>query len=144
MRNRLMSNIGILFLSFFFFSVLIPSTSAQNDLFDSICEGGLCEVGEDAYQYSDPEAPKSIGFIIADAVQVALGFLGVIFLALIVYAGFRWMTASGNDDQVGKARGLIVNSVIGLVIVLTAYSITYFIVTSLLRATQDQSIEIDI
>lgn len=63
--------------------------------------------------------------IISTLIQVFLGFLGVIFLALTLMAGFKWMTAQGNEEEVKKAQGSMKNSIMGLVIVLAAYAITY-------------------
>lgn len=60
-------------------------------------------------------------------VGLALSFVGIIFLVLIIYAGLQWMTAQGNSGQVDKAKELMINAVIGLVIVTAAYSITLFI-----------------
>ena len=56
-----------------------------------------------------------------------LSFIGVLFLVLIIYGGILWMTATGNEQQVTKAKSLIVQAVIGLIIVLAAYAITAFI-----------------
>ena len=60
-------------------------------------------------------------------VGLALSFVGIIFLVLIIYAGLQWMTAQGNSGQVDKAKELMINAVIGLVIVTAAYSITLFV-----------------
>lgn len=60
-------------------------------------------------------------------VKVVLGMTGTIFLVLTVYAGILWMTAQGKDEQVEKATGIIKMAVIGLIITLSAYSITAFI-----------------
>ena len=83
-----------------------------------------------------PEIIKNVGggsvaTIIGLFIQVVLGFLGVIFLILIIYSGFIWMTASGDATKVAKARSVIINSIIGLVIVLAAYAITTLILTAL-------------
>jgi hypothetical protein len=61
--------------------------------------------------------------------------MGVIFLILMVYAGFRWMTAGGNEETIKKAQALISRAVIGFIIVLSAYSITWFVFDKLLKAT---------
>jgi len=53
--------------------------------------------------------------------------LGVFFVILAIYAGYLWMTASGNEEQVTKAKGLIINSVIGIVIVFSAFAISWFV-----------------
>lgn len=68
-------------------------------------------------------------------VKTALGMVGVIFMILIIYAGFLWMTARGNEQQVEKAETIIRSSVIGLIIVLGAYSITSFVVPALIERT---------
>lgn len=60
-------------------------------------------------------------------VGTLLSFLGVLFMALVIYGGILWMTARGNEQQVEKAKDLLVNAIIGLIIVLAAYAITSFI-----------------
>lgn len=68
-------------------------------------------------------------------IKVVLGILGVIFLALLVFAGFLWMTSGGDSKKVEKAQQLIKNSIIGLVIILAAYSIVLIVTVYLLRST---------
>lgn len=70
-----------------------------------------------------PQDPRSVA---AGIIRVVLNTLGIIFLGLTVYGGFLWMTAAGNEETVGKAKKTIYYAVTGLVIVLAAYSITYF------------------
>ncbi len=60
-------------------------------------------------------------------IGAVLSFIGVIFMALIILGGFQWMIARGNDQQVEKAKNLIIQSIIGLIIILSAYAITAFI-----------------
>jgi amino acid transporter len=69
--------------------------------------------------------------IIVAIIQVALSLLGIIFLIIIVFAGYSWMTAAGNEEAVKKAQDMIKRAIIGLVIVLMAYAITYFIFNQL-------------
>jgi len=73
---------------------------------------------------TDTTLSENIGKII----RLILSFTGTLFLALTIYAGILWMTASGNEEQVTKATGIIKMAVIGLIICMAAYSITYFIV----------------
>ncbi len=60
-------------------------------------------------------------------IKSALSFLGVVFLVLMIYAGIQWMQAGGNQEKIDKAKNIIVNSIIGLAIIISAYAITYFI-----------------
>jgi hypothetical protein len=73
--------------------------------------------------------------IVESVIQVLLGMIGVIFFILMIYAGYLWLTARDNKDQVEKAQNIIKSSIIGLVVVLSAYAITYFIFNALLGST---------
>lgn len=72
-------------------------------------------------------SPTTVSEIIGKVLKSVLSFVGTIFLVLTVYAGILWMTASGNDEQVNKATGIIKMAVIGFVITMSAYSIVYFV-----------------
>lgn len=77
----------------------------------------------------------SLTTTIGSLIAVLLGFLGVIFLVLIIYAGLLWMTAAGSEENVKKAKSILLNSVIGLVILLSAYAISSFVISQLGGAT---------
>lgn len=68
-------------------------------------------------------------------ISVLLGLLGIIFLVLVIYSGFLWMTAGGDEKKVGKAKQIMISSVIGLVILLSAYAISSFVLSQLISAT---------
>lgn len=72
---------------------------------------------------------------IAQIIRVAMGLLGIIAVVIILIGGFKWMTAGGNEDQVGEAKKWIFSGVIGLAIILSAYALTSFIITQLVQAT---------
>ena len=76
---------------------------------------------------------SDIPTMIGRVVGVALSFIGIIFFVLMIYAGFSWMLARGNESEVQKAKSLIEAAIVGLVIVLSAYAITSFIGGELLR-----------
>jgi len=73
------------------------------------------------------DASANVGNIVALLIRAALGLLAIIFLILLIGAGFTWMTAGGDEAKVKKAQGTIKTAVIGLLIVLAAYAITYFL-----------------
>jgi hypothetical protein len=68
---------------------------------------------------------------IALIVKLVLGFLGVVFLILTIIAGFKWMTAGGDANQVKDAQSSLSNSAIGLGIILFSYLITNYVVFAL-------------
>jgi len=75
--------------------------------------------------------PRSIYEIIGAVIGVFLSMLGVIFLVLVVYGGFVWMVSAGNEVKALKAKKVLTQAVIGMIIVLSSYSITRFIFDSL-------------
>ena len=69
--------------------------------------------------------------VVVNLIRVVLGFLGLIAVVIILIGGFMWMTAGGNEDKVTKGRKYIINGVIGLVIVLGAFSIATFVISQI-------------
>lgn len=68
-------------------------------------------------------------------IRAALGFLGVIAVVIVLFGGFKWMTAGGNEEKVGEAKKLIIAGIIGLAIILSAYAIASFVIKQLVTAT---------
>ena len=77
----------------------------------------------------------SVPLIIGEVIKVVLSILGIVLLIILVYAGIVWMTAEGEKAKVEKARGMITTAIIGLIIVLSAYAITFFVVENVKRIT---------
>lgn len=124
-------------LSLLLFNLFVVIDGAQaGDFLDLERQEGFRE-GEIAEEYGQSaESPRDIRVVVANIIQVLLGLLGIIFVSLLIYAGFKYMTAAGNEDQTRDAKKQIMQSVIGLVIILTAYSITSFIINNVLEATK--------
>lgn len=72
-------------------------------------------------------------------IQIVLSIVGVLFFALMVYAGYLWMMARGDEGEVEKARAIIKMAIIGLVITLSAYTASFFIVRMIGGATGGQN-----
>lgn len=77
------------------------------------------------------EEGVSVGDVVGTAVQAFLGFMGVVFVVLMVVGGYKYMMARGNEEQVTEALDLIRRAIIGLIIVASAYAITYFVFTKI-------------
>jgi hypothetical protein len=73
--------------------------------------------------------------IIGRIIYVALGFVGIVLLVILIYAGFLWMTSGGDVEKITTAKKWITNAIIGLVIIASAWSIVYFILQALMGAT---------
>jgi hypothetical protein len=64
---------------------------------------------------------------LGDVIKVALTAVGSVFFLLMIYAGFLWMTARGDEGQIDKSKQIISGTIIGLVLVVSAYAITVFV-----------------
>ncbi|MBI5230415.1 MAG: IPT/TIG domain-containing protein, partial [Candidatus Magasanikbacteria bacterium] len=72
--------------------------------------------------------------IAAKIIRIALGLLGVIVIGFMLYAGYLWMTAGGDEEKVATAKKVLRNAVIGLAIILSSVAITQFIISKLTAA----------
>lgn len=77
--------------------------------------------------------------LIARLIKVVLSILGVILVVLIIYAGFKWMTAGGESKGTTEAKTILQNAIIGLIIIVAAWSITTFVVDSLQKSIGSQT-----
>ena len=68
-------------------------------------------------------------------VNVLLGFLGIIAVLIILFGGFKWMTAAGDESKIDEAKKLIGAGIIGLVVILAAFGIAQFVIAALHGAT---------
>ena len=72
--------------------------------------------------------------IVARLIKVGLGLLGIIFLMLILYSGFLWMTSGGDEEAAKKARAAFTQAIIGVIIILSANSIMRFVLNTFVSA----------
>ena len=78
-----------------------------------------------ATELPDPEGgPKQITI---NAIQWILGFLGLAAVIMIIFGGFTWMNASGNEERIDKAKKVLKAAIIGLIIILLAWATVTFI-----------------
>ena len=70
------------------------------------------------------DVPSVIGVV----AQTILTLSGMFFLALMVYAGLKWMFARGAEDQIEQSRKTIIAATIGIIITASSYAITSYIV----------------
>jgi amino acid transporter len=104
------------------FAQLKPSTDADSDLLAI-----KTKLGDDT--------PTDLPELIGGLINVFLSVLGIIFIVLVVYSGYLWMTAGGEAMKVDKAKKLLGQAVIGLIIVVAAYAITAFVIDRIVGAT---------
>jgi len=119
--------LGILFCSVFLFATKVQAIDLGGDIAHKIASGASYE--EEA---GDTLAlSKRVGKVI----NIALTMLGVIFLLLTFYAGYLWMFAQGEEEMIGKSKKILTTAVIGILIIVSAYSITSLVVGKLVEKT---------
>lgn len=88
--------------------------------------GGLKKLGGQSGYDANTNETTFAGDI-GKTVQAILGFLGIIFLCLVIYGGFKWMMGRENTKVADEAITIIKNATIGLIVVLSAYAIWVFV-----------------
>ncbi|MBI3290911.1 hypothetical protein HYZ76_01355 [Candidatus Falkowbacteria bacterium] len=122
LKNKICFGLLAVFIISLSFSLAAPADAAllQNTI-DGLKEavnkayGG----GEEVALSADPSKDPFMGTLIG-AINLLLGFTGFLFLLLLIYAGWLWMFARGNEEQVSKAKKITREVIIGLIIILLA------------------------
>lgn len=78
---------------------------------------------------------KTVQRYSGDVISGALGIVGFLFFIFMIYGGFIWFTSRGNEDRVTKGKGIVIAAVIGLVVIVAAYAITWFVTQRLIVGT---------
>ncbi len=124
-------------LFFSFISIAQAAESDANSIFNRSIRA-LDVIGERAF--STPQDTSYSGWnnpfrIFWFAIQGFLVFLGILVLVGYMYAGWLWMTSQGNSEKTGKATKIFLQTSLGLLVVLAAYSISFLALSIVTRAT---------
>ncbi len=116
------------------FSLGVENVFAQALTADELF-GGEGASGETFAQSLGLAAGPPLQVIIARIIRTILGFAGVVLVVMIIYGGFLWMTAGGNATRLEKAKKILTQSIIGMIIVLSSFAIVQFVISKLVDAT---------
>lgn len=131
MKNRL-AFASCLFLRVFAFSAPLvfaadAGAAPAGDSPASLISGGLNAAAEGTGYSTSLSLPSLIGKMIS----IGLGVVGIVLVIMIVYAGILYMTAGGEDAKIKTAKKMITQSVIGIILMVSAYAIANFIISRL-------------
>lgn len=133
MQKKINKTIRYFFIFAFLFNVIflsfsdqVVATSGPWEKFNASLKSTGDAAGYNSALYNKPE--DKMMSLVSSVIQIALEFLGVVFLILAVYGGYIYMMARGDETDVKKARDILKNSLIGSIIVVSAYAISYFII----------------
>lgn len=74
---------------------------------------------------------------VLNIVRLLLGLMTLIAVVLVIYGGFVWLTAAGNEERVEKAKKIISAAVIGLIVILLAWAIVIFVANTTANVTSN-------
>ncbi|MFZ2979173.1 MAG: Ig-like domain-containing protein [Candidatus Magasanikiibacteriota bacterium] len=112
----------------FLFAFLQP-TSAQG-----VIQGGnenTDTLGIETIDQNIGLTGMDIRLVAVKIIRAVLGLLGIIVLGLVLYAGYTIMTSGGNEEKVQQGKKILINAVIGLIIIMSAFAIVQFIINML-------------
>ncbi len=72
--------------------------------------------------------PEGVLKVIQTAINAFLSLIGVILLIYMLYAGYNWMTAQGEEEKVEKAKDTLKRAIVGALIIVAAYAISVFVI----------------
>ena len=112
------------------FSVFFISLPVSADIMGVNIVDNAIELGND-----DPRR------VTVQIINIVLGFLGLIAVIIVIYGGFVWMTSGGNQEDVGKAKKILISGLIGLVIILLSWGITSYVVRQMTNLDRDITVD---
>lgn len=100
-----------------FIMFTIPSAEATSIPLDPLGGGGFGTLSDTGLGTTDPVKTS------AQLINVLLRVLGLFTLLLMLYGGFRWMWARGNQEDITAAKEIVIGTFIGLIIILASFGI---------------------
>ncbi len=64
--------------------------------------------------------PQTSAELIANVISAILALTGIVFVIILVYGGILYLTAQGEEERVTKAKQMMANAVIGIIIIVAA------------------------
>lgn len=130
--------ITTLFISFVVLSGLAVAqpVSAAPDFYNDVRKQANAAAKDKGAGFGTPRDPREVVSVI---IRGGLGIIGTLFVAYIIYAGFIILTSSGDSTKVDKGKSTIRTAILGLLIVLSAYSITTFVSNAVIYSARDAS-----
>jgi hypothetical protein len=122
MNKKILNFFLVIFTLFVFFTPII--VSATVDIF------GIRTIEDETHLTNEDPRALSVRII-----NIALSFLGIIAVIIILFGGFKWMTAGGNQEEVGKAKKILIAGLIGLIVILLSWGVSSWVITEVSDTT---------
>lgn len=80
---------------------------------------------------------RSLPMIVSSITKTVLGFFALITLIFIIQSGIKWFSSQGMPDKIKESRKVLSASIIGMIIVTTAYASTDFVIDQIMLINQE-------
>ncbi len=131
----------LLFFPLYFLHAQVQSTTGSDIFggFHIISGNAGFETTNDAGTIFGQQKEYFILYQISVIIGLSMMALGIIFLGIVIYGGLLWMTAQGKGEQIERAVNMVKHGAIGVLIIASAYIISFFVSNTILQITQNPS-----
>ncbi len=105
----------------------IPATVSAADIQGNLCEGANLEIGGGGCETGDPQG--KVNNMISTIINIFSVIVGVIAVIMIIIGGLKYITSSGDSNNITSAKNTILYAIIGLVVVALAQFIVKFVLS---------------
>lgn len=120
----------------FFFALSVQAGPLRQDS-NGVASKMNTGAGSASFDIINAGGSSDLSSMIKKVIDIFLGFIGILLTVYILMAGYKWITANGDEKKVTEAKTSIQHAVVGLVIILAAYSLTYFVFQSVGSVAED-------
>ena len=75
-----------------------------------------------------PNTHITAGQVLSNGLNIVYLVAGIIAVVSIILAGFKYVTSAGDPAAITKAKNTILYSIIGVVVILLAFTVTWFVI----------------
>jgi hypothetical protein len=113
--------------------LVLPTFGVQAQTFESVDKGSSIKIPSFLKGEKGPAGTRTFGGLITQILSILLLVIGSLSVLFLIIGGFRYVTASGNEEAAEGAKRMIWNSVVGLVLVIMAFAIITIITNVLIK-----------
>ncbi len=107
-----------------------PASGGQGNCPDGLTSvNGLC-LAPNQFKTGIAGSTTLVG-LLTKIIEFLLTFSGIIAVVMLVIGGYWYMASGGNEEQAEKGKKTIINFVLGLVVIIMAYSLVTIISNTL-------------
>lgn len=119
--------------SLFLVPVMAPAVAHADDITSGLCQGVSLKVGETC-DGTDANAQDKVNGLITLIINIFSIVVGVVAVIMIIIGGLKYITSSGDSNNITSAKNTILYAIIGLVVVALAQFIVKFVLNKAVTA----------